>query len=232
MNWKRNTRTCTFSHWVKLMFNIFSIYSSIFNVYLFLTSCSLLSADVTNYSSFDTLVERIDEIVRDEGLNVILNNAGISSKSTRLSFTKETDLTKTFETNSVAPVMLTKVRFNVFSFKSLLVIWKGYFMNKYRIIFLFLGIHSIAEKGVYIQQYSAIGSSTSNYRQYEFILGVNSWKCARRIICLPYVKGCSEYGHKIDEHRSERWSYLMCCDASRLGENRYGRLTCSFNCWN
>lgn len=65
--------------------------------------------DVTNYESFDALVEQVDEIVKDEGLNVLLNNAGISPKSTRLNFTKESDLTNTFETNAVAPVMLTKV---------------------------------------------------------------------------------------------------------------------------
>lgn len=59
-------------------------------------------------------MKQIDEIVKDEGLNVLLNNAGISPKSTRLPFTKDSDLIKTFETNSVAPVMLTKVRFNTF----------------------------------------------------------------------------------------------------------------------
>lgn len=58
-------------------------------------------------------MNQIDAIVKDEGLNVILNNAGISPKSTRLPFTKETDLMKTFETNSVAPVMLTKVRLDL-----------------------------------------------------------------------------------------------------------------------
>lgn len=71
--------------------------------------------DVTNYASFDSLVKQIDEIVKDDGLNVLLNNAGVSVKSTRLSFTKETDLMNTFETNSVAPVMLTKVSMEFFS---------------------------------------------------------------------------------------------------------------------
>jgi len=64
--------------------------------------------DVTNYESFDALVNQIDEIVKDEGLNVLLNNAGISPKSTRLNATKDSDLRDTFETNSVAPIMLTK----------------------------------------------------------------------------------------------------------------------------
>lgn len=66
-------------------------------------------SDVTDYGSFEVLVKQIDDIVEDEGLNILLNNAGISPKSTRLSFTKSTDLMETFETNTVAPVMLTKV---------------------------------------------------------------------------------------------------------------------------
>lgn len=77
--------------------------------------------DVTNYASFDVLVQQIDEIVKDEGLNVLLNNAGISPKSTRLNFTKDSDLRETFETNSVAPIMLTKVDIMAYTILSLLL---------------------------------------------------------------------------------------------------------------
>lgn len=65
--------------------------------------------DVTNYASFDVLASQIGEIVQDDGLNVLFNNAGVAPKSTRLLFTKQKDLLDTFETNSVAPIMLTKV---------------------------------------------------------------------------------------------------------------------------
>lgn len=65
--------------------------------------------DVTNYASFDGLASKIGEIVKDDGLNVLFNNAGVAPKSTRLLFTKQNDLMATFETNSVAPIMLTKV---------------------------------------------------------------------------------------------------------------------------
>lgn len=93
---------CTFFHWVTFFPMILNhcCHKSI-NVSTIL--------DVTNYKSFDVLVKQIDEIVQDEGLNVLLNNAGISPKSTRLNLTKDDDLMTTFETNAVAPVMLTKV---------------------------------------------------------------------------------------------------------------------------
>lgn len=65
--------------------------------------------DVTNYASFDGLASQIGEIVKGDGLNVLFNNAGVAPKSTRLLFTKQNDLMATFETNSVAPIMLTKV---------------------------------------------------------------------------------------------------------------------------
>lgn len=54
-------------------------------------------------------MKQVEDVVKDEGLNVLLNNAGIAPKSVRLAFTQETDLIRTYETNSVAPVMLSKV---------------------------------------------------------------------------------------------------------------------------
>lgn len=67
-------------------------------------------ADVLNYDSYGNLVEQVSNIVEADGLNVLLNNAGIASRSTRLEFVKSEDLSTVFETNAVAPVMLTKVR--------------------------------------------------------------------------------------------------------------------------
>lgn len=64
---------------------------------------------MTNYASFDGLASQIGEIAKDDGLNVLINNAGIAPKSTRLLFTKQNDLMTTYETNSVAPIMLAKV---------------------------------------------------------------------------------------------------------------------------
>lgn len=75
---------------------------------------------MTNYDSFGNLVEQVSTIVKDDGLNVLLNNAGISTRTTRLDHVKSEDLSTVFETNAVAPVMLTKV--NIFSANLLLSI--------------------------------------------------------------------------------------------------------------
>ncbi|XP_058064118.1 C-signal [Anopheles bellator] len=64
--------------------------------------------DLTNLERYEQLVNEVGSIVKDEGLNILFNNAGISPKSTRLSFTKADDLVDTFFTNTVAPIMLTK----------------------------------------------------------------------------------------------------------------------------
>lgn len=72
-----------------------------------------LLTDVTNFDSFDDLAKQIDDIVKDEGLNVLFNNAGVSTKSTRLSFVKPSALLETFQTNSMGPVLLTKVNFTL-----------------------------------------------------------------------------------------------------------------------
>ena len=54
------------------------------------------------------MAKQVGDVVKDSGLNVLFNNAGISPKSTRLNFTKVDDLMETFSTNTVAPIMLTK----------------------------------------------------------------------------------------------------------------------------
>lgn len=49
------------------------------------------------------------DIVGDDGLNVLFNNAGTASKFTRLNLVKADQLTDAFATNTIAPIMLTKV---------------------------------------------------------------------------------------------------------------------------
>lgn len=68
----------------------------------------MIIADVTDYASFDGFAKKIDEIVKDEGLNVILNNAGVFLDKGKPESTRD-DLMNTFEINSVAPIMLTRV---------------------------------------------------------------------------------------------------------------------------
>jgi len=68
----------------------------------------LIQMDVRDYSKYDDIVSSVDTITKGAGLNLLINNAGISSKYARLSSTKKDALMDSFETNTVAPIMLTK----------------------------------------------------------------------------------------------------------------------------
>lgn len=68
----------------------------------------VIEIDLTDTNSYDKLVQIVSEKVGNAGLNVLFNNAGVSSKFTRLGLVKEEQLTQTFLVNTVAPVLLTK----------------------------------------------------------------------------------------------------------------------------
>ncbi|XP_017778735.1 PREDICTED: C-factor [Nicrophorus vespilloides] len=68
----------------------------------------ILSLNVRNYDSFKDFATQVSEIVKDDGLNVLFNNAGVSPKYTRINYVKVDQLLETFQTNTVAPIMLTK----------------------------------------------------------------------------------------------------------------------------
>ncbi|KAK9890646.1 hypothetical protein WA026_012005 [Henosepilachna vigintioctopunctata] len=58
--------------------------------------------------TFEFFAKEVENIVKDDGLNLLFNNAGYSPKSTRINFLKADQLTETFLTNVVGPIMLTK----------------------------------------------------------------------------------------------------------------------------
>lgn len=62
-----------------------------------------------NFEDYPNFATRVSEIVKDCGLNVLLNNAGYSSKFTRLNLVKPDQMVDTYVTNTVAPIILTKV---------------------------------------------------------------------------------------------------------------------------
>ena len=78
--------------------------SAVYNIYFVISFL-----DVTDFGSYDRVVKDVESIVQDEGLNLLLNNAGISSKFTRINLVKVEQMTSGFMTNTVAPLMLTKV---------------------------------------------------------------------------------------------------------------------------
>ncbi|XP_025833812.1 uncharacterized protein LOC108739839 [Agrilus planipennis] len=67
-----------------------------------------LNSDVTDFNSYDDFKLKLENILKDDGLNVLFNNAGTSPKSTKLHLVKPSQLVDTFVTNTVAPIMLTK----------------------------------------------------------------------------------------------------------------------------
>ncbi|PSN50237.1 hypothetical protein C0J52_02384 [Blattella germanica] len=68
----------------------------------------ILQLDVTNFDSYGNVVKAVESIVKDEGLNVLFNNAGVTSKFTRINLVKVDQMLNNFTTNTVAPLMLTK----------------------------------------------------------------------------------------------------------------------------
>jgi len=67
----------------------------------------VLQLEGTNYNSFPQFVKQVEAIVGDQGLDTLINNAGIAI-TTRLDSVTAEVMVKNFEVNSVAPLMLTK----------------------------------------------------------------------------------------------------------------------------
>ncbi|XP_045122374.1 C-factor-like [Portunus trituberculatus] len=69
---------------------------------------NLLKLDVADEGSYAAMVRSVSEMVGDQGLNLLINNAGVAPKSTRITQVKWQQMVDTFLVNSVAPVMLSK----------------------------------------------------------------------------------------------------------------------------
>ncbi|XP_026329402.1 uncharacterized protein LOC113237243 [Hyposmocoma kahamanoa] len=68
----------------------------------------ILHLDVTNTSSFDEISSQIKKVVGGNGLNLLVNNAGVTTKFTKLALVKREQLLDNLTVNTVAPIMLTK----------------------------------------------------------------------------------------------------------------------------
>ncbi|CAK9829780.1 csgA [Anthophora retusa] len=68
----------------------------------------IIEIDLTDTKNYDKIIEIVKDKTGDAGLNVLFNNAGTSTKFTRLKLVKEEQLTETFFVNTVVPIMLTK----------------------------------------------------------------------------------------------------------------------------
>lgn len=68
----------------------------------------VLEIDVTHFNKYPEFINKIEKIVGDNGVNLLFNNAGISTKFSRISLVKVEQLTENFVVNTVAPIMLAK----------------------------------------------------------------------------------------------------------------------------
>ena len=65
-------------------------------------------ADVTDYSALPAVVEQVKGVVGDEGLNLLINNAGILLRE-QIGETQAEILRLVYETNALGPAMVTLV---------------------------------------------------------------------------------------------------------------------------
>lgn len=65
-------------------------------------------SDVTDYDSYDSLVNEVDDVVGEKGLNLLINNAGIAGNYS-LDETTASLMIDSYKTSTVAPLMMTKV---------------------------------------------------------------------------------------------------------------------------
>lgn len=67
--------------------------------------------DLTNTASFADFSTQISKEVGNQGLNLLMNNAGITTKFTKLNLVKTEQLLENLTVNTIAPIMLTKVNY-------------------------------------------------------------------------------------------------------------------------
>ncbi|XP_071398526.1 C-signal [Centroberyx affinis] len=67
----------------------------------------IITLDVVSQQSIEKAAEEVGQLVRDEGLNCLINNAGINVVANFQTVTAEM-MIENFHTNSVAPLMVTK----------------------------------------------------------------------------------------------------------------------------
>lgn len=68
----------------------------------------ILNLDVKNTASFGDFSTEVSKVVGNQGLNLLINNAGVTTKFTKLPFVKAEQLLENLTVNTIAPVMLTK----------------------------------------------------------------------------------------------------------------------------
>ena len=68
----------------------------------------IIEIDLKNFDAYETMIQKISDTVGENGVNVLINNAGISTKFTRINLVKVEQLSENFLVNTIAPIMLAK----------------------------------------------------------------------------------------------------------------------------
>ncbi|XP_042881655.1 C-factor-like [Penaeus japonicus] len=68
----------------------------------------VVKLDVSDEASYKIFYEDVEKLVSTKGLSLLINNAGVAPKSTRINMVKWKQMMDTFSVNTVAPLMLTK----------------------------------------------------------------------------------------------------------------------------
>lgn len=68
----------------------------------------IIHLDVSKLSTYDEVSSQIARALGSSGLNLLMNNAGVATKFTKLHLVKAEQLLENLTVNTVAPIMLTK----------------------------------------------------------------------------------------------------------------------------
>ncbi|XP_014289418.1 C-signal [Halyomorpha halys] len=68
----------------------------------------IVQFDLNDFQSYPSLSENVKHLVGDDGLNVLINNAGIAGKFLKIGYLKADAMLECFKINTVAPTILTK----------------------------------------------------------------------------------------------------------------------------
>jgi hypothetical protein len=220
-----NITTCIFSNWVG---------SSQFSIWRFFSRGGVL--DVRDYDRYEEFSKKVKEIVKEDGLNILFNNAGVSSKFTRIQLVKSEQMLEAFKVNTIGPIMLTKVQ--LYKFQTVyFVIFSIFYQALLPLLKQAANNNSEgplgAQKAVVINTTSVLGSIALNNDG-----GFFPYRCSKvrekftgRVpVTLILLQGRSEYGNKVTERGFAQRPNSGDLHPSRLGQNGHGRVQRSPGC--
>lgn len=183
-----------------------------------------MQTDVRDVDAHAGAVDYVRQTVRDAGLNVLVNNAGVGGRSVRLAATKELDVLDAFRVNACAPVMLTKVGGPAFrgleAGDFLDIIWQLISFKSNRIDVV---LPAAAEDRRGRPADRRAGHRAGRRRQHVVGARIDWRQHGRCHVRVPHVKGGPECRYQGDELRVRRLRGAVRQHAPGLGAHANGR---------